>query len=113
MNAKGSLRHALDHFVQLADTKTKKLHHQKWIILSVHHAASCIANLWLRAADGKHRLFFGQNGKDAYPHLDQTIKALRKYRGTKHLAEAESELLVLLKRLNVIRNKFMHMQSHR
>lgn len=108
MNAKDSLRHALDHFVELADSKTKKWHHQKWIILSVHHAASCIANLWLRAADGKHPLFFDQNGKDAYPHLDQAIKALHKYRSTKHLTEAESELLVLLKRLNDIRNKFMH-----
>jgi hypothetical protein len=93
--------------VELATSKTAKWHHQKWIILSVHHAASCMVSLWLRTAHGKHSLF-GQNGKEAYPHLNEAINALQKYKGTKHLTDAESELLVLLNRLNDIRNKFMH-----
>lgn len=108
INAKDSLMHALDHFVELATSKTAKWHHQKWIILSVHHAASCMVSLWLRTAHEKHPLFIGQNGKEAYPHLNEAIKALQKYKGTKHLTDAESELLVLLNRLNDIRNKFMH-----
>ena len=108
INAKDSLMHALDHFVELATSKTAKWHHQKWIIVSVHHAASCMVSLWLRIAHEKHPLFVGQNGKEAYPHLNEAIKALQKYKGTKHLTDAESELLVLLNRLNDIRNKFMH-----
>lgn len=107
-NAKDSLQHALDHFVELESSKTTKWHHQKWIIMSVHHAASCLAISWLRAADENHPIFIGNNGKEAYPHLEDTIKALQKYTGTKYLTAAESELLWLLKRLNDIRNKFMH-----
>ena len=108
INAKDSLMHALDHFVELASSKSSKWHHQKWIIMSVHHAGSCLANLWLWAADENHPLFVDKNDKEVYPHFEETIKALQEYKGTKHLTDAESELLVLLKRLNDIRNKFMH-----
>jgi hypothetical protein len=108
LNAKDSLTHALDHFVELTGAKEKKWHHQKWIILSVHHAASCLATRWLKTADPKHSLFIGKDGKETFPHLDEMIKALQNYRGTEHLTLAESELLGLLKRLNDIRNKFMH-----
>jgi|MTBAKSStandDraft_2_1061841.scaffolds.fasta_scaffold05931_6 hypothetical protein len=108
-NAKDSLQHALDHFLELtALSKSRKWHHQKWIIMSVHHAASCLAIFWLRAADEDNPLFIGNNGKEVYPHLEDAIKALQKYTGTKHLTEAESDLLRLLTRLNDIRNKFMH-----
>lgn len=108
LNAKDSLKHALDHFFELANSEASTWHHQKWIILSVHHAASCLASLWLKAADANNALFVGRNDKEAYPHLDELIKELQKYKGTKHLTVAESELLGLLKRLNDIRNKFMH-----
>lgn len=108
LNARDSLTHALNHFVELAGTNKEKWHHQKWIILSVHHAACCLAALWLRSADDNHPIFKGEGGKEAFPHLEEMIKALQKYKGTKHLTLAESELLELLNRLNNIRNKFMH-----
>lgn len=108
VNAKDSLAHALDHFFEVSGSSTKKWHHQKWIILSVHHAASCLVGLWLKEADNNHPLFIGENGKEKHPHLEDLIKALRRFKGTAHLSEAEFELLNLLSRLNDIRNKFMH-----
>jgi hypothetical protein len=108
LNAKDSLSHALNHFFELASAPKNKRHHYKWIIISVHHAASCLVSLWLREADNNHPLFVGPNGKESYPHLEEAIKALQKHSGSEHLTEAESHLLELLRRLNDIRNKFMH-----
>jgi len=64
LNAKDSLLHALDHFVELSDKSSNKWHHQKWIILSVHHAASCLVSMWLKEADKNHKLFLADNGKE-------------------------------------------------
>lgn len=110
VNAKDSLAHALDHFFEVTqgDSSTKKWHHQKWIILSVHHAASCLVGIWLKDASSNHPLFIGENGKEKYPHLDESIRSLRKFKGSTYLSSTEFELLNLLSRLNDIRNKFMH-----
>lgn len=108
LNATDSLAHALDHFFEVSVSNEKKWHHQKWIILSVHHAASCILTIWLKDVNINHPLFIGDNGKEKFPHLEELIRALRKFKGTMYLSDAKFELLNLLSRLNDIRNKFMH-----
>ena len=107
-NGRDSLVHALNHFVEMSQIKGNKWHHQKWIIMSVHHAASCLVYMWLKSANNNHRLFRNEKGGEAYPHLEDTLSALQQYKGTEHLTDAESKLLILLKRLNDIRNKLMH-----
>ena len=48
-NALDSMRHAYDHFWELARTQEVRerandtlRHHYKWVILSAHHAAECL-----------------------------------------------------------------------
>lgn len=48
LNARDSIRHALDHFSELTRPKEKESdHHRKWALLSVHHAAECFCNMLL------------------------------------------------------------------
>ena len=41
-NARDSIKHALDHFWERGRPRADRSHHDKWIVLSVHHAAECI-----------------------------------------------------------------------
>lgn len=107
LNARDSLLHALDHFVELRGAPERKWHHQKWAIISVHHAASCLVVQWLRVAEANHPVV-EKSRKPQFPHLDEAIKELRAFTGTDHLTKAEEHLLVLLKRLNSVRNSFIH-----
>ena len=46
-NARDSIKHALDHFWERGQPRADRRHHDKWIVLSVHHAAECICNMRL------------------------------------------------------------------
>jgi hypothetical protein len=98
LNAKDSLHHAFDHFQELETNKNNTWHHEKWIILSVHHAATCIANMWL--------LEIGENTTLEFPSL---ISACEKLNNIKdRISETQLKLLILFRRLNDIRNEIMH-----
>jgi hypothetical protein len=107
-NARDSLQHALDHFFELNQGSARKWHHQKWIILSTHHSASCLVCAWLKEADPNNKCFKNKDGGVSFPHLDDSIKELIKFENTKHLTHAEAALLNMFKRLNSIRNEIMH-----
>lgn len=100
-NARDSLKHAFDHYFELEMGSENKWHHHKWIIVSVHHAASCVSLMWLTEADPSHALF--ANGD--FPHLKDSAKALMR---SGRLSVPESLLVEMFTRLNEIRNKFMH-----
>jgi hypothetical protein len=106
-NAKDSLLHAFDHFFELGHGSDRKWHHQKWIIVSTHHAASCLVYAWLKEAD-KNNPCFKKNGNVSFPHLEESIKALLEFKDTPFLTSAEAVLLKIFKRLNSIRNEIIH-----
>lgn len=100
-NAGDSLKHAFDHYFELEMGAENKWHHHKWIIVSVHHAASCISLMWLTEDDPSHTVF----AKNKFPHLEDSAKALLR---SGRLSAPESLLVEMFTRLNEIRNKFMH-----
>ncbi len=51
LNARNSMYHAFEHFSDLAANHGDKVHHRKWIILSVHHAAECFLKILLKDLD--------------------------------------------------------------
>lgn len=106
-NAKDSLLHAFDHFFELRQGSSREWHHQKWIIVSTHHAASSLVCAWLKTAD-ENNSCFKKNGKESFPHLEEAIKELLKFENSSLLTLAEAELLRMFKRLNTIRNEIMH-----
>ena len=107
-NANDSLRHAFDHLFELSQGDTRKWHHQKWIIVSTHHAASCLVCAWLKEADSDNPCFKNKKGDVSFPHLERSTKELLKFKNTDFLTSAEAELLCMFKRLNTIRNEIMH-----
>jgi len=107
-NAYDSIQHAFDYFIELSQGGTSKWHHQKWIIVSTHHAASCLVCAWLKEADPSNKCFKNREGGESFPYLENSIKALIKYKNTKHLTIAEADLLCLFGRLNSIRNNIVH-----
>ena len=50
-NARNSMYHAFEHFSELAANQGDKDHHQKWIIISVHHVAECFLKILLKELD--------------------------------------------------------------
>lgn len=107
-NANDSLLHAFDHFFELSQGSPRKWHHQKWIIVSTHHATSCFVCARLKEADANNPCFKNNKGGGSFPHLEHAIKGLLKFKNTEFLTSAEAKLLNMFKRLNIIRNKIMH-----
>src|SRR6185369_11686496 len=99
-NARDSLKHAFDHYFELEMGAENKWHHHKWIIVSVHHAASCISYMWLKEARPEHSVF----KKKEFPHLDVCVRTLRQL---DQLPDSETRLIEVFSRLNDIRDKFM------
>lgn len=106
-NSLDSIRHALDHFSERNIKNGKSLHDDKWIVLSVHHAAECICNAFLLRVEPKCGLF--KNGENTwFPSLSKTLPRLESGQNQKHLTNAERQLIALLGKLPGIRNQFMH-----
>jgi hypothetical protein len=105
-NGRDSLRHALDHFSE-RERSRQRWHHDKWIILSVHHAAECVSNVHLLEIDPNNKAFSGRDGF-WFPSLSKAIKALQEAQNAGRLSIVERQLFVLLGRLPELRNQLMH-----
>lgn len=111
-NARDSIRHALDHFGELGGQPSSRAHHEKWIVLSVHHAAECLINRILFDVDPKSTLF-SRNGRLWFPSLSMSLAELEKPQYAGRLTPAEQELLSLLSQIIDIRHQFMHRTGSR
>ena len=106
-NGRDSVRHALGHFSDRANTGSDRDHHSKWIVLSVHHAAECFCNAILLTADPKNSAFFSR-GEVRFPSLSSTLRALRNPKAAALVSLAELSLLDLLADLGELRHQYMH-----
>ena len=103
-NAKDSIQHALDHFWSLDTEDSGSIHHRKWIVLSVHHAAEALCHMLLKQLDPANPAF-PRSGR--YPGLDKAVHALSHPTGP-DLTRSESHLLRLFRKLETARNSIMH-----
>ncbi|WIW47409.1 hypothetical protein ML401_04620 [Bradyrhizobium sp. 62B] len=106
VNARDSIIHALDHFFERGQTRTNRSHHDKWIVLSVNHAAECICNMRLIALEPGNRLL--NRTPRWFPSLSQTLSELRSPQLDAGLSPAERQLLVLMGKVSEIRHQLMH-----
>jgi hypothetical protein len=106
-NGRDSITHALYHFSEREGERPNRRHHDKWIVLSVHHAAECVCNMRLLELDPSCRLF-SRKGAFWFPFLSETIKALQLPIYSGRLTPAEHQLFRLLSELSDIRHQFMH-----
>lgn len=107
MNGRDSIMHALDHFFERGRERSNRQHHDKWIVLSVHHAAECVCNMRLLQLEPDSSLF-SRNGELWFPPLSKTLKQLHLPLNSQRLTPAELQLLRLLQRLLEIRHQWMH-----
>lgn len=91
-NGRDSITHALDHFSEREAERSNRRHHDKWIVLSVHHAAECVCNMRLLGLDPSCPLFL-RKGELWFPSLS---------------SPAEDQLFLMLNKLPNIRHQFMH-----
>lgn len=106
-NGRNSILHALDHFSERDRARAdRRPHHDKWIVLSVYHAAECICNMRLIQLEPDNRLF--TRGGDWYPSLSHTLRELKLPRMAERFTPAERKLFTLMTKLPEIRHPFMH-----
>lgn len=104
-NAKDSIKHACQHIQEMRG-KIDRWHHQKWIILSAHHATNCLLCFLLL----KWKPDFGANSSFKhwkFPSITAAIAELRSSCAV-HLTQAEFEVFELAENLNELRNILMH-----
>jgi hypothetical protein len=106
-NGRDSITHALYHFGERERERSNTQHHDKWIVLSVHHAADCVCNMRLLGLEPSCPLFL-RKGEIRFPSLSDTIKRLQLPINAGRLSPAEHQLFFLLKKLSDIRHQFMH-----
>lgn len=107
LNGRDSLVHALDHFSERNRERSDRQHHDKWIALSVHHAAECIANMRLVTLAPNDPIF-NRRGTVHFPSLSHSLPVLRAPVFSPQPTRAEQKLFDLLANLIPIRNAFMH-----
>ncbi len=105
-NGRDSLQHALDHFDNRSRERENRWHHDKWIVLSVHHAAECICHLRLRQLDPSSDVF--ANTSRQYPSLSRLIDRLMGEQNIAKLTSSERSLFTLLLALKQHRDGFTH-----
>jgi hypothetical protein len=106
-NGRDSITHALHHFSEREGEGSNRRHHDKWIVLSVHHAAECVCNMRLLGLTPSCPLFL-RKGELWFPSLSETIKQLQEPINAARLSPAEHQLFLLLNKLPYIRHQFMH-----
>jgi hypothetical protein len=106
-NGRDSIRHALDHFSERDREGSNRPHHDKWIVLSVHHAAECVCNVRLLDLEPGCPLF-SWKGRNWFPSLSDTLKRLKNAQNLPRLSPAEQKLFLLLRQLPDIRHEFAH-----
>ena len=106
-NGRDSITHALNHFSEREREaeRSNRTHHDKQIVLSVHHAAECVCNMQLLGLDPTA---FLRKGGLWFPFLSKTIKQLQLPINAERLSPAERQLFLLLSELDDIRHQFMH-----
>jgi hypothetical protein len=107
MNARDSIKHALDHFWERGQRRADRSHHDKWIVLSVHHAAECICNMRLIELE-PNNASLSKRGSIWFPSLTQTLSELQAPRNDARLSPAERQLFVLMRELPDVRHQLMH-----
>ena len=105
INAKDSIIHALDHFSMLAHGKGNHWH-EKWIILSVHHAADYFLRMLLKDVDPNDSQRYFSDPSKVY--LGKTRYVLLKYKDSGKLKSWELKLLDLVGSLNQQRIDIAH-----
>ncbi len=108
-NGRDSITHALYHFSEREreTERSNRRHHDKWIVLSVHHAAECVCNARLLELDPSCQLFL-RRGAFWFPFLSDTIKQFQLPIYSGRLTPAEHQLFRLFSELSDIRHQFMH-----
>ncbi len=106
-NGRDPIIHALDHFFERNRERTNRQHHDKWIVLSVHHAAECVCNMRLLELELNNPCF-SRKGSIWFPSLSETLKQLGCPQNTARQSPAERQLFLLLSQLPDITHKFMH-----
>lgn len=107
VNGRDSLVHALDHFSERNREHSDRQHHDKWIAMSVHHAAECIVNMRLLTLAPAHQIFSRQ-GSPYFPSLRKSLALLQEPNFSPQPTRAEQKLFELLTSLIPIRDSFMH-----
>ena len=108
-NCKDSLRHAGEHFSELSMTNKQKnpqehIHHSKWVVLSVAHAADYYLRIFLKELEPScHFLNNPENG----PSLSKTITHLKNKHG-KDLQGSRERIIEVIDEVNKQRDKIMH-----
>jgi hypothetical protein len=106
-NARDSIKHALDHFGERGQPRADRNHHDKWIVLSVHHAAECICNMRLIDLEPSNPSL-RKRGSIWFPSLTKTLSELRQRQNDARLSPAERQLFVLMGGLPDIRHQLTH-----
>ena len=106
-NGRDSIMHALHHFFERGRPRADRRHHDKWIVLSAHHAAECICNMRLIQLEPDSRLF-SRRGSIWFPSLSDALRELQLPRMAQRFSPAEQKLFILLSELPDIRHQFMH-----
>jgi hypothetical protein len=104
-NGRDSITHALHHFSERRQDPSNQRHHDKWIVLSVHHAAECVCNMRLIELDSSQ---IWRNGRLRFPSPTDAINVLQRPILAQRLSAAEDQLFRLFSRLTNSRNEFMH-----
>ncbi len=109
LNGRDSLVHALDHFSERDSAHAVLEHHDKWIALSVHHAAECICTMRLLTLAPTCPAFRLRNdGSVHFPTLSESLRELQSPTIASRPSRAELKLFDWLARLVPIRHAFMH-----
>lgn len=113
-NLLDSVHHAMDHFWErarsegyLAKGEMPSIQHEKWIILSVHHAADCLLKLLCNKLGMLH-LRQNRSGEVHYPSASEMLRRLGPLADTGRLSVSEKKLLVLLALFDKKRHELMH-----
>jgi hypothetical protein len=108
LNARDSIRHALDHFSELRGSKGEEAkHHSKWALLSVHHAAESFCNM-LRLSLASQSRPVASAAETYFPSLAKSLELLAEPGWDDRLSLGERRLLFLLRELPKARNEIMH-----
>jgi hypothetical protein len=106
VNARDSIKHALDHFWERGQERADHGHNDKWIVLSVYHAAECICNMRLIELEPGNPLL--NRVPMWFPSLTRTLTELQDVRIETRLSPAERQLFVLMREVSNIRHQLMH-----
>jgi len=113
-NSLDSLRHALDHFFELAAVDRGRgtahlelRHHTKQAILSAHHAGDCLLQVILWDIDPASPCF-SKKGRFHHPPLTNTLAALRRPANQERLRKSEGLFMRFMEGLNEERGALMH-----